>query len=198
MTRMRTAWVVATLVAASVTACSSVAGTSSTPKASHASATKRAVAAPVVSTPSAAPSHPSSPAVASACTHNRSGKLVLVDVSEQHLWLCQGTRSTFDSPVTSGAVDLPYDSTPTGTFRVQAKDRHRTLTLLGGQQFTVKYWIPFQGPLFGFHDSPWQKMAYGSQRYRTKGSHGCVHLPLATISHLYHWADVGTPVRIRH
>ena len=46
----------------------------------------------------------------------------------------------------------------------------------------MKYWIPFDAPLFGFHDSSWQKMPYGSQKYRTKGSHGCIHMPLAAIT----------------
>ncbi|WP_375490292.1 L,D-transpeptidase [uncultured Jatrophihabitans sp.] len=167
------------------------------PAAQH--ATAPVTSAPATSAPTTrAPASPTKALVPAACASNRRAKLVLVDVSQQHLWLCQGARSTFDSPVTSGAVDLPYDSTPTGTFEVQQKDRNRTLTLLGGQQYRVKYWIPFQGPLFGFHDAGWQKMPFGSQKYRTKGSHGCVHLPLATIAHLYHWADVGTPVRIRH
>jgi lipoprotein-anchoring transpeptidase ErfK/SrfK len=61
----------------------------------------------------------------------------------------------------------------------------------------VKYWIPFQGPLFGFHDSPWQRFPYGGPEYRTQGSHGCIHVPLSAIRFLYRWASVGTPVRIR-
>jgi lipoprotein-anchoring transpeptidase ErfK/SrfK len=100
------------------------------------------------------------------------------------------------SAVTSGAVDLPYESTPTGSFEIQEKDRNRTLTLADGQQFRVKYWIPFQGPLFGFHDASWQKMPFGSQRYRTKGSHGCVHFPRTTMAWLFRWIRVGSAVRI--
>jgi lipoprotein-anchoring transpeptidase ErfK/SrfK len=70
------------------------------------------------------------------------------------------------------------------------------LTLNTGAAYDVKYWIPFDGPLFGFHDSSWQDFPYGSDRYRTAGSHGCVHMPLAAIRYLYNWADIGTPVRI--
>ena len=43
------------------------------------------------------------------------------------------------------------------------------LTLITGEQYTVKYWIPFDAPLFGFHDSSWQKFPYGSPKYRTHG-----------------------------
>ena len=60
----------------------------------------------------------------------------------------------------------------------------------------MKYWIPFDAPLFGFHDSSWQTFPYGSQQYRTDGSHGCVHMPLADIAFLYEWANVGATVVI--
>ncbi len=151
---------------------------------------------PASTTPAATTPAPSSVA-GTPCAGTKARQVVLVEVHAQHLWLCQRRRAVYDSPVTTGAVDLPYDATPTGTFHIQEKDRNRTLTLLSGARYTVKYWIPFDAPLFGFHDSPWQQMPYGSQRYRTKGSHGCVHLPLATIRHLYGWAEVGATVRIR-
>ena len=76
---------------------------------------------------------------------------------------------------------LPYDSTPLGTFHVQARNRATMLTLADGQTYQVKYWVPFDAPLFGFHDSSWQSFPYGSPAYRTQGSHGCVHLPLAAM-----------------
>ena len=40
-------------------------------------------------------------------------------------------------------------------------------------------------------------MPYGSPKYRTKGSHGCVHMPLPAMRFLYTWAEVGTTVRIK-
>ena len=54
-----------------------------------------------------------------------------------------------------------------------------------------------RAPLFGFHDSSWQHFPYGSAKYRTHGSHGCVHMPLHAIAFLYRWGDTGTPVRIK-
>ena len=110
--------------------------------------------------------------------------------------MCTAATIAHQTPITSGMVGQ-YTHTPTGHYRVQALDRDQTLTLMDGQQYQVKYWIPFDAPLFGFHDSPWQHMPYGSQRYRTKGSHGCVHMPLAAIRFLYDWAQVGTTVSIR-
>jgi lipoprotein-anchoring transpeptidase ErfK/SrfK len=90
-----------------------------------------------------------------------------------------------------------YTSTPTGNYEIQGLDRNTVLTLITGEQYQVKYWIPFSAPLFGFHDSSWQRFPYGSPKYKTDGSHGCVHLPLKTIRFLYNWVDIGTPVHIR-
>ncbi len=140
---------------------------------------------------------PTPPAKPSACAANTAAQLVLVSVTDQHLWLCAHTQVAYQSPVTTGAVALPYDSTPTGTFQIQGKTTDTTLTLLSGQTYPVKYWIPFQGPLFGFHDSSWQNFPYGSPQYRTEGSHGCIHTPLAAITFLYNWAAIGTTVVIR-
>lgn len=139
-----------------------------------------------------APTGPPSP-----CAKNKTRQLVLVKVREQHVWMCARRAIVYSSAVTTGAVDVPYARTPTGTFTVQGKERNRVLTLLSGEQYSVHYWIPFDAPLFGFHDSAWQKMPYGSQKYRTKGSHGCIHMPLPAMKFLYRWADVGASVAVK-
>lgn len=131
------------------------------------------------------------------CAKNTAAQWVLVSVTEQHAWMCQGTRAVYSAAVTTGAVDLPYRDTPIGTFAIQGKYTDQTLTLDTGAQYQVKYWIPFQGPLYGFHDSPWQTFPLGSAKYRTQGSHGCVHLGIKTITFLYGWANIGTPVTIK-
>jgi L,D-transpeptidase catalytic domain len=132
-----------------------------------------------------------------ACARNAAAQLVLVSVTKQHLWMCARSHLVYSAAVTTGAVDLPDDSTPTGTYRIQGKTRDTTLTLLSGATYAVRYWIPFDGPLFGFHDSSWQHFPYGSTRYRTEGSHGCVHAPLAAMKVLYDWAAVGATVTIK-
>ena len=174
-------------------AASAVAGTQSLSPSRAPAAAKQggAVATPSITLSTAGPA-PTGP-----CATTKAQQVVIVQVRAQHLWICDRHRTVRDSPVTTGAVDLPYDATPLGTFHVQSRDRHRTLTLLSGAQYTVEYWIPFDAPLFGFHDSSWQHLPYGSPRYRTKGSHGCVHVPLAAIRFLYGWARVGTTVSIR-
>jgi L,D-transpeptidase-like protein len=139
--------------------------------------------------------HPVKPAT-TPCTTNTRSRWVFVSLRRQHMWMCARHRVVKDSAITTGMLGQ-YTETPTGTYRIQGRNRNTTLTLNTGATYAVKYWIPFDGPLFGFHDSSWQNFPYGSARYKTAGSHGCVHMPLAAIRFLYDWADVGTPVRIR-
>ena len=103
-----------------------------------------------------------------------------------------------DTPITSGAVSVAsYYETPTGSFHIQTRERDTTLYPLAGGAYPVKYWVTFDAPLFGFHDSSWQTIPYGSAKYRTEGSHGCVHVPLRAMQFLYGWARVGAAVVIR-
>lgn len=190
----------ATAVAAVLAGCgaATVAGDPGTrhgaPQSSTAAAQHDVAMAPRTTAPAPKPKPRPKP---NACAHNAASQLVLVSVTKQHLWMCSRTHVAYSAAVTTGAVDLPYDSTPTGTFQIQGKTTDTTLTLINGDTYPVKYWIPFDGPLFGFHDSSWQDFPYGSQRYRTEGSHGCVHTPLAAIRFLYNWAAVGATVTIK-
>ena len=136
------------------------------------------------------------PVEVTRCSGNTRDQFVKVSLRSQHMWLCHGSTTVLATAITSGASSLPYDSTPTGTFHVQGRDRNTVLTLNTGKQYDVKYWIPFSAPLFGFHDSSWQDFPYGSSKYKTQGSHGCVHMPLSAIAFFYHWVHVGTRVQI--
>jgi hypothetical protein len=139
---------------------------------------------------------PPARSVRTPCDRNERHKFVFVDLHRQHMWMCGRHRVVADTSITSGMAGA-YTHTPTGRYRIQGLNRDSTLTLNTGATYVVKYWIPFDAPLFGFHDSSWQRFPYGSPKYKTAGSHGCVHMPLRAIRFLYGWADVGTPVRIR-
>ena len=118
-----------------------------------------------------------------------------MSIKAQHLWMCARHRLVRQSAVTTGMVGR-WTNTPTGNYWIQGRNRNTTLTLNTGATYAVKYWIPFDAPLFGFHDSSWQKFAYGSPKYKTDGSHGCVHMPLKAIAFLYRWAARPTAVHI--
>ena len=121
-------------------------------------------------------------------------KRLVVDLSRQLMAACVSTRQVRATPVTSGAVDLGR-GTPTGTYRVQGHTRDTTLYPAAGGAYPVKYWMPYDGA-YGMHDSPWQHFPYGSRRYRTEGSHGCVHVPPAMMAWVFRWAVTGTQVTI--
>jgi lipoprotein-anchoring transpeptidase ErfK/SrfK len=187
---------------------------SATGPASVATATRTAVSvATASSTPSSAPAAPrvtaAAPAAAShgsvvpgsvaaavtPCQHNADAQLVLVVISQQRAWACSRAQQVYVSPVTTGNV-ATGDDTPTGTWQVQNKQTDRTLTLRDGTQYFVRYWMPYDD-IYGFHDASWQTFPFGSAQYRTAGSHGCVHLPMAAMAWLYQWADIGATVTIR-
>ena len=164
------------------------------------------VTSPPPSVASSSPAEPAQPQAGTStstppppnhCAGNKINQLVKVSISAQHLWLCAKSRTVLSTAITSGAVSLPYDSTPLGNFQIQGRNRNTVLTLNTGKQYNVKYWIPFSAPLFGFHDAPWQAFPFGSAKYKTQGSHGCIHMPLQAIAYLYRWAQVGASVHIR-
>lgn len=131
--------------------------------------------------------------VGSACPA-AAGKSVTVDISAQRARMCKGGQQIRTTPVTTGASALGY-GTPTGTWRVYARVRDTTLYPAAGGAYFVHFWMPYSGP-YGFHDSPWQQFPYGSPRYRTDGSHGCVHVPGRMMAWLFGWAAVGTRVTV--
>jgi hypothetical protein len=131
--------------------------------------------------------------VGSDCPAAR-GKAVLVDIGDQRARMCRSGQQMRTTPVTTGASALGY-GTPTGSWRVYARARNTTLYPAAGGAYPVNYWMPYSGP-YGFHDSPWQHFRYGSPRYTTRGSHGCVHVPGPMMAWLFDWARVGTRVTI--
>jgi lipoprotein-anchoring transpeptidase ErfK/SrfK len=135
-------------------------------------------------------------AAKSPCLHNRKAQLVVVSIKRQHEWACAQHRTMLSTPVTTGATSRPGDATPRGAFAVQGLDRNTVLTTTAAGSYRVKYWIPFHLGVWGFHDASWQTMPFGSTGYVTRGSHGCIHMPLVAIRWLFHWVRYGTPVRI--
>jgi lipoprotein-anchoring transpeptidase ErfK/SrfK len=129
----------------------------------------------------------------SPCARPGQAKLVVVSITAQRAWMCQGQAQLLTTLVTTGAANVG-NGTPTGTWQIQAKQRDRYLIGPGYKDF-VHYWMPFDGD-FGFHDAPWQTMPYGSAGYRDNGSHGCVHLPAKAMAWFFTWAQVGTTVTI--
>jgi hypothetical protein len=122
------------------------------------------------------------------------GKAFRVDLGRQFARMCADHQQVRTTHVTTGAAAIGY-GTPTGTWHVQARVRDTTLYPAAGGSYPVKYWMPYDG-VYGIHDSSWQHFRYGSPKYRTQGSHGCIHVPGRTMAWLFGWAPVGTTVTI--
>jgi lipoprotein-anchoring transpeptidase ErfK/SrfK len=144
------------------------------------------------------------PAVTNHCAGNTLGQLVLVSISQRHLWACQGSQSLYDSPVITGMQAHASTLTPTGTYHIYAKHTDITLTgsdVTGSWSDPVQYWMPFlnnQYGIYGFHDATWRAdNAFGNvSPDSADASHGCVELPLAASQWLYNWVNIGTAVTI--
>jgi lipoprotein-anchoring transpeptidase ErfK/SrfK len=129
------------------------------------------------------------------CAHNSAAQKVIVSIRKQHAWMCAGHRDVYSAAVTTGMVGQ-WTHTPTGHYMIQGRNTNTVLTLNTGATYDVKYWIPFDAPLFGFHDASWQRFPFGSSKYKTDGSHGCVHMPLKAMKFLYNWSVRPTAVHI--
>jgi hypothetical protein len=174
---------------------------SNAPASSHVTAPK-----PTKSTPAAAPAAaPAKAAVMNHCAGNAAAaQLVVVSISQRHLWACEKTKTAYDSPVITGMVSYDATLTPPGTYHVYAKQTNVTLTgsdVTGSWNDPVQYWMPFlnnQYGTYGFHDATWRaNSAFGNiSPNSSDASHGCVELPLATSQWLYNWVRVGTAVTI--
>ena len=160
--------------------------------------TTQGAGSPVAAAPAIAQvDAPSTPASQpQPCAGNTTAQFIRVSITAQHAWLCARDHLVYDTAVTTGMTGSKDTRTPTGSFRIQGRNTDTTLNPGAGEAFAVKYWVPFDAPAFGFHDSAWQKFPYGSARYRTQGSHGCVHMPLAAMKYLYDWVQIGASVHI--
>ena len=130
---------------------------------------------------------------ATVCRTNTRDRWFVVSIATQHAWACAANRLVLSTPVTTG-VPVPDRETRVGTWVVQGKQTDRDLVGPGYSEH-VDYWIPYDGD-FGLHDATWQTFSFGTDGWRTDGSHGCVHLPLDAMAWVYHWAQVGTTVTI--
>jgi lipoprotein-anchoring transpeptidase ErfK/SrfK len=129
------------------------------------------------------------------CGSNTYSHRMYVSISQQRGRACTAHQQLLITPLTTGMSAYGY-GTPTGTYTINNKVRDTTLFPLVGGAYSVKYWMPYDGNIFGFHDASWQTIPFGSPLYTTQGSHGCIHLPGQAMYWFFAWAPVGTVVTI--
>lgn len=139
----------------------------------------------------------------------RYGKVIIVSLSQQHLYAFENGTEVFDAPVLTGQPALP---TPLGTYHIFRKVSPTTFRSSFPRH--SRFWYPpthinyaleFRGGGYYLHDSWWHTVYGAGTEYRhydpsygwQTGSHGCVSMPLDAAQWLYSWAPIGTTVRIQ-
>lgn len=125
------------------------------------------------------------------------GKVVIVDLSEQHLYAYQGDQLIFSFVASSGKA--PY-YTKVGEFRIQSK-----IPNAYGSAWNI--WMPHWLGIYwagstenGIHALP--TTANGTVLWSgylgSPISFGCIVIGTYEASLLYNWVEIGTPVTIRY
>ncbi|TMF90893.1 MAG: L,D-transpeptidase [Chloroflexi bacterium] len=143
---------------------------------------------PVVATPTPAP------------TPAAQGKLIVVTLATQSLTAYENGKVVATTVVATGRPALP---TLTGTFHIKAK--YTPYQFISPWPKSSPYWYAsawvkyamlYQDGGYFIHDAPWRTV-YGPGANLTNGTHGCVNVPLNTMTFLYKWAGVGTTVIVQ-
>lgn len=148
------------------------------------------------------------PALVIDMSHKRHGrKIIVVSLSRQQLFAYQSGQRIFSTAVTTGRAGL---GTPAGTYTIFAKFSPTTFYSPFPRNSAdwyppthINYALEWRSGYF-LHDSWWRTVygpgttswhidpVYGWQ----PGSHGCISMPVGAAAWLYHWAPIGTVVRI--
>lgn len=119
---------------------------------------------------------------------------VEINLTAQHLFLYKDGSLILESDLVSGS-SIRGDDTPPGVYSVTYKQRNATL-VNEGYQTPVSYWMPFNRNI-GLHDAGWRR-SFGSDIYKTNGSHGCINLPPSAAKEIYENIEKGTAVICYH
>jgi len=120
------------------------------------------------------------------------GKFIEVNLSEQMLYLMEGTNNVGSYRVSTGKWSM---QTPTGEYSINDKtSRAYSATY----ELYMPWWMSFIGSQYGIHELPeWPDgTKEGEGHLGTPVSHGCIRLGVGSAEAVYNWTDVGTPVYI--
>lgn len=123
---------------------------------------------------------------------------VEVDLTRQHMWYVKDGSVVMEADVVTGKP-TPDKETPQGVYSILEMKRNKVLLgdiKANGQreyETLVAYWMRVTWTGIGFHDATWQT-AFGGERYKTAGSHGCINMSLSDAGRLYEMLEMYTPV----
>lgn len=120
------------------------------------------------------------------------GTFVVVDLSDQKVYMYCNTDMVFSSVCTTGSDSRKTD---VGAFNVYERSNQRYFS----EEAQARYlWANFDNGN-GFHDAPWEPAnKFGNNNYRkNNGSKGCVRLPDEAALFLRDYIKKGTDVLIK-
>lgn len=129
--------------------------------------------------------------VSAEYTTTLENRFVIVDKSEQQLFLYEDNELLYTTPVTTGKDSTPSD---TGLFKIRYKATDVVLSDNKTYWSPVKYWMPYNGGE-GLHDADWRSI-FGTESYHYSGSHGCINMPVDITDEIYNNVEKGTKVLV--
>lgn len=129
--------------------------------------------------------------ISAAYTKVLEDRYVIVDKSEQQLYLYDDNELLYTTPVTTGKDSTPSD---TGLFKISYKATNVTLSDNKTYWSPVRYWMPYNGGE-GLHDADWRSV-FGTESYHYGGSHGCINMPVDITDEIYNNVEAGTKVLV--
>ncbi|MGH4121402.1 MAG: L,D-transpeptidase family protein [Clostridium sp.] len=115
---------------------------------------------------------------------------VEVNITRQRLWFYKNGKLITQGSIVTGNPNRGR-STVLGTYMLNYKQKGATLTG-PGYEAPVTYWMPFFGNM-GIHDASWQ-YSFGGEIYKTRGSHGCINVPIYLAKTIFDNIEEGTPI----
>ncbi|MDD5887970.1 MAG: L,D-transpeptidase family protein [bacterium] len=117
------------------------------------------------------------------------GKTIIIDKSEQRMYMYNDNERLIYTPVTTGKDSTPTD---TGLFKIHymAKEIY-----LNKDKDWVFNWMNYNSSNEGIHDA-WWRQVYGEENYHTNGSNGCDNTPYAAAKTIYENSSLGQKVLV--
>lgn len=114
-----------------------------------------------------------------------------IDIDNQMVYLYSKGELKVETKTVTGNPSRGF-GTPRN--RVDPVNYKTTNAVLRGEGYAspVKYWIPFNMDV-GLHDASWQE-SFGGEVYKSRGSRGCINLPLSSAEEIYKLTFEGMPV----
>ncbi|MFA6587751.1 MAG: L,D-transpeptidase family protein [Patescibacteria group bacterium] len=128
-----------------------------------------------------------------------SGKLIVVDISEQKLKRYENGKLIKTYRVSTGKWSMP---TPLGNFSIKNK-----MNVAYSRKYSLYMdnWMAFTSDgAYGIHSLPYWKLKNGGIYYEgvkhlgIRVSHGCIRLSPAESKEVFKWAEISTPVRVQN